>query len=272
MKTDMSQMNLSERHQDILNLAKEKAFLSTDELTRAFGVTSQTIRRDINELCDKGLLRRYHGGAGLASSVENVDYSARQVLHHEDKKRIARLLAQQIPDNASLFINIGTTTEEVAKALSNHRNLRVITNNLNVAAFMSDNPNCEVIVAGGVVRSDRGVIGESTIDFIRQFKVDFGIIGISGIDTDGTLLDYDYREVRVAQAIIENSREIFLATDHAKFSCKPMVRLCHLSEIDALFTDRPPPEEIQTILVNGKVKLFVTAGADDRNAQSKYEA
>jgi DeoR family glycerol-3-phosphate regulon repressor len=265
MKTDASQTNLSQRHQDILGLAKHKAFLSTDELTRTFGVTSQTIRRDINELCDKGLLRRYHGGAGPVSSVENVDYSARQVLHHEDKKRIARMLAEQIPDNASLFINIGTTTEEVAKALNHHRNLRVITNNLNVAAFLSDNPNCEVIVAGGVVRSDRGIIGESTIDFIRQFKVDFGIIGISGIDSDGTLLDYDYREVRVAQAIIENSREIFLATDHAKFSCKPMVRLCQLSEIDALFTDRPPPEEIQSIMQKGKVRLFVSDRTEEQN-------
>ena len=99
---------------------------------------------------------------------------------------------------------------------NNHKNLRVITNNLNVAALLSENPNCEVIVAGGVVRRDRGVIGESTIDFIRQFKVDFGIIGISGIDEDGILLDFDYREVRVAQAIIENARQVFLVTDHTK--------------------------------------------------------
>ncbi|MEI7613229.1 MAG: DeoR/GlpR family DNA-binding transcription regulator [Betaproteobacteria bacterium] len=254
----VSQTNLSPRHQDILGLVKQKGFLSTDELTQTFHVTSQTIRRDINELCEKGLLRRYHGGAGPVSSTENVNYSDRQVLNHEDKQHIAQLLAEQIPDNASLFINIGTTTEEVAKALKNHKNLRVITNNLNVAAFLSENPDCEVIVAGGVVRGDRGVIGESTIDFIRQFKVDFGIIGISGIDIDGTLLDYDYREVRVAQAIIENSREVFLAADHAKFTCKPMVRLCHISEIDALFTDRQPPEEIQSILKDGKVRLFVT--------------
>ena len=259
MKNRISQMNLPPRHQEILELARHKGFLSTDELTKTFQVTSQTIRRDINDLCDKGLLRRYHGGAGLASSIENVNYSARQVLNHEDKKRIALSLAQQIPDNASLFINIGTTTEEVAKALSNHRNLRVITNNLNVAGCLSNNPSCEVIVAGGVVRSDGGIIGESTVDFIRQFKVDFGIIGISGIDSDGTLLDYDHREVRVAQTIIENSRQVFLATDHSKFTSKPMVRLCHISEIDALFTDRQPPEEIKSCLAEGKVKLFVSA-------------
>ena len=258
MKTRVSQMNLNPRHHDILELAKQNGFLSTEELTKIFKVTSQTIRRDINELCGKGLLRRYHGGAGLASSIENVDYLARQVLNHEEKIRIAQMVAEQIPDNASLFINIGTTTEEVAKALSNHKNLRVITNNLNVAALLSESTNCEVIVAGGVVRRDRGVIGESTIDFIRQFKVDFGIIGISGIDDDGTLLDFDYREVRVAQAIIENARQVFLVTDHTKFTRKPMVRLCHITEIDALFTDLQPPEDIRASLIDAKVRLFVT--------------
>ena len=126
-------MNLSQRHLDILEMAKQKGFLPTEEMSRVFNVTAQTIRRDINELCDKGLLRRYHGGAGLASSVQNVDYPTRQVLNHEEKIRIARMVADYIPDNASLFINIGTTTEEVAKALRDHKNLRVITNNLNVA-------------------------------------------------------------------------------------------------------------------------------------------
>ena len=258
MKTRLSQMNLSQRHLDILEMAKQKGFLPTEEMSRVFNVTAQTIRRDINELCDKGLLRRYHGGAGLASSVRNVDYPTRRVLNHEEKIRIARMVADYIPDNASLFINIGTTTEEVAKALRDHKNLRVITNNLNVANVLCDNPSFEVIVAGGVVRSDRGVIGESTIDFVRQFKVDYGIIGISGIDEDGTLLDFDYREVRVAQAIIENARQVVLVTDHTKFSCNPMVRLCHISDIDVLFTDCQPPESILAELGKAKVELHVS--------------
>lgn len=250
-------MNLNPRHQEILALIKRQGFIATETLAQTFQVTAQTIRRDINELCDQGLLRRHHGGAAPISSIENVNYTDRQILNHANKQRIAQRLAEQIPDNASLFINIGTTTEAVAKALSGHKNLRIITNNLNVATHLSANPDNEVIVAGGVVRSDGGVIGESTIDFIRQFKVDYGIIGISGIDTDGTLLDYDYREVRVAQAIIDNAREVFLAADHTKFTCTPMVRLCHIGDIDALFTDRTPPEEIQPILTQSNVRVYV---------------
>lgn len=252
----------SRRRDEILELVRRQGFVTIEALARRFTVTPQTIRRDINELCGAAKLRRYHGGAGLPSSVENLAYATRQVLLLEEKTRIAAELATRIPDRASLYINIGTTTEAVAGALMAHAGLRVITNNLNVASIMSRNPDFEVIVAGGLVRSrDQGIVGEATIDLIRQFKVDFAIIGISGIDRDGTLLDYDYREVRVAQAIVGNARQTFLAADHSKFGRDPMVRLGHVSQLDALFTDRPPPETFQRLLEESDVALHVAGEA-----------
>ena len=114
----------------------------------------------------------------------------------EEKRRIAALVAEHVPDHASVFITIGTTTEEVARALADRAGMRIITNNLNVAWMLRGRENCEVIIAGGVVRQrDGGITSEATIDFIRQFKVDFSIVGISGIDEDGSLLDFDYHEV-----------------------------------------------------------------------------
>ncbi|RMD61993.1 MAG: DeoR/GlpR transcriptional regulator [Alphaproteobacteria bacterium] len=250
------------RQEQILDLVRRRGFVSIDELAQRFGVTTQTIRRDINELCRRALLRRYHGGAGLPSSVENLAYTTRQVLCLEEKRRIARMVSAHIPDHASLFINIGTTTEEIARTLTDHEGLRIITNNLNVASILSSNPGFEVIVAGGVVRSrDRGIVGAATIDLVRQFKVDFGIIGISGIDEDGTLLDFDYQEVRVAQAIIANSRQVFLAADHTKFGRSAMVRLGHISQINALFTDRPPPPAFRDMLNAAEIEVH-TADRD----------
>jgi len=246
------------RQQQIIDLVRQRGFVSIEALAEHFAVTPQTVRRDINQLCDRELLRRYHGGAGLPSSVENVAYKTRQILCHEEKRRIAQLAAQHIPDGASLFINIGTTTEEVAVALLGHSHLRVITNNLHVASILSENDRFEVIVAGGELRSrDRGIIGMATVDFISQFKVDFGIIGISGIDVDGSLLDFDPREVRVSQAIIANSRQVFLVADHSKFGRNPMVRLGSLAEIDAFFTDEPPPRAIADLLAENDVQLFI---------------
>ena len=254
------------RQDEILELVRRHGFVAIEDLAQRFAVTTQTIRRDINELCRQALLRRYHGGAGLPSSVENVAYTARKILCLEEKQRIARRLADYIPDRASLFINIGTTTEEAAKALLDHQGLRVITNNLNVASIMSSNPEFEVIVAGGLVRSrDRGIVGEAAIDMITQFLVDFAIIGISGIDEDGTLLDFDYREVRVAQAIIGNARQVHLVADHTKFGRKPLVRLGHLSQIDAFFTDQAPPPAAARTLEEAGTKLHV-AGESEADA------
>ena len=249
---------LNPRQQELLTQVQREGFASVEALAKQFGVTHQTIRRDINRLASQQLVRRFHGGAGLPSSVENFAYKTRQTLFHVEKRRIAELIARHIPNHSSLFINLGTTTEEVAKALSHHKDLRVITNNLNVAAVMCANPDCEVIVTGGVVRSrDRGIIGESTIDFISQFKVDYGVIGISGIEADGTLRDFDYREVRVAEAIIAHSRKVFLVADHSKFGRRALARLAHLSQITALFTDRAVPADMAAILAEAKTTVYV---------------
>lgn len=259
---DVKHASVVHRHKQMFEIIQEQGFVTVQDLADTFSVTPQTVRRDINTLCAKGLVQRHHGGVGVTFSTENMDYSNRQVLYQAEKQRIARMVAENIPSRSSLFINIGTTTEEVAKALHGHERLRVITNNLNVATILRGNENIETLVAGGLVRHrDCGIVGESAIDFIGQFKADFGIIGISGIDLDGTLLDYDYREVRAAQAIIENSRKVFLVADHSKFGRNAMVRMGTLEDIDALFTDFMPPAPLAEALERSDVQLFVAQPA-----------
>ncbi|MES2076955.1 MAG: DeoR/GlpR family DNA-binding transcription regulator [Pseudomonadota bacterium] len=251
-------MILNPRQRRLLEAVRQKVTMSVEELAQQLGVTPQTVRRDVKHMEEEKLLARYHGGVGLPSSVENIDYSQRQTLNSDAKRAIAKAVAEHVPHGCSLLINIGTTTEEVARALAYHKGLHVVTNNLNVAAILADNSECEVIVAGGVVRGrDRGIVGEATIDFIRQFKVDIGIIGISSIDEDGSLRDFDAREVKVAQTIIEQSREVWLVADQDKFFRKALVRLAHLSQIDILFTDAPPPAALASLLREAKVKVVV---------------
>jgi DeoR family glycerol-3-phosphate regulon repressor len=251
-------MILNPRQRQLLDLVQQSVTVSVDDLARKLDCTPQTVRRDVKQMEEAKLLARYHGGVGLPSSVENIDYSHRQVLHIDAKRRIATAVAAKVRPGCSLLINIGTTTEEVARALVHHQGLRVVTNNLNVAAILSDNPQCEVILAGGVVRGrDRGIVGEATIDFIRQFKVDIGIIGISSIENDGTLRDFDPREVKVAQTIIEQSREVWLVADSDKFGRQALVRMAHLSQIDMLFTDARPPEALTKMLKESDVKVVI---------------
>lgn len=247
------------RRQDlIIELIQKNGFVTTEQLVDHFQVTPQTIRRDLNQLAEGSKVRRHHGGAGIDSSTVNTAYQTRKIMELEAKERIAKELVRHIPDNSSLFINIGTTTETIARALLNHSNLRIVTNNLHVASILSAREDFNVIVAGGEVRNrDGGIVGEATRDFIGQFKMDFGIIGISGIHTDGSLLDFDYREVRVAQTIIANSGKVLLAADHSKFGRNAMVRLGDITQADHFFTDQDPPAEIQQMLRENAVELHV---------------
>ena len=253
-------MTPTPRQSDLIELVRTQGPQSIESLAERFQVTLQTVRRDVTRLAEAGLLARFHGGVRLpGSTTENIAYRQRQAIATQGKQRIAQAIAQRIPEGSSVFMNIGTTIEAVAHELLQHRDLRVITNNLHVAGLLSTNPNCEVILAGGVVRaSDQGITGEATVDFIRQFKVDIGLIGISGIELDGTLRDFDYREVRVARTIIEQSRQVWLAADQSKFQREAMVRLAHLSEIDTIFTDGTPPPSIQQLLAQHQVQC-VTA-------------
>ena len=254
-------MTPNPRQSLLLDEVRARGSVSVEALAEQFGVTLQTVRRDVKLLSGAGLLARFHGGVRVPSSTtENIAYRQRQQLNESAKQRIARAVAAAVPHGCSLIINIGTTTEAIARELLHHKGLRVITNNLNVAAILSDNPECEVIVAGGVVRSrDRGIVGEVTVDFIQQFKVDIGLIGISGIEADGSLRDFDYREVKVARAIIEHSREVWVAADHSKFNRPAMVELARFDQIDSLFTDTAPPLPFPALLAAAGVNC-VTCG------------
>jgi DeoR family glycerol-3-phosphate regulon repressor len=252
-------MNSNPRQLKLLAAVQAHGTMTVEALAEQLGVTLQTVRRDVQRMADEGLLARFHGGVRLpGSTIENIAHQQRVTLHAGGKAAIARAVAREVPNGCSLLINIGTTTEAIARELLGHKGLRVITNNLNVATILSPNPDCEVIVAGGVVRArDLGIIGEPAIDFIRQFKVDIALIGISGIEADGSLRDFDYREVKVAQTIIEHSREVWLAADQSKFHRAAMVELATLAQVDRLFTDQPPPEPFPKLLADAGVRCVV---------------
>jgi DeoR family glycerol-3-phosphate regulon repressor len=236
---------LSFRQTEILEIARAEGRVVVEDLAQRFDVTLQTIRRDLTDLADAGHLDRVHGGAIARTGVANIGYEQRRRMNEAAKTAIARACAAAIPDNSSLILNLGTTTEAVARELIHHRNITVVTNNINVANILAANPGCEVMVAGGMLRrSDGGLVGELTTQFIEQFKVDTAVIGTSALDADGDLLDFDLAEVRVSRAIIRQARKRILVTDHSKLDRSAPARICSLSELDMVVTDRPFPEAL----------------------------
>ena len=232
----------TERQAHILEIVREEGFASIEHLSTRFDVTQQTIRRLVNALCDQGLLRRIHGGVSLPVQNQNLAYGSRQGLNANAKQRIAHATAKFIPDGASLMIGLGTTPEYVARALSHRQDLRVITNNLNVAAAFAQNPDVEISIAGGTLRPlDRDIVGEPAARFFADFRADYGIFGVGGVDQDGTLLDFHAGEVLARQAIVANSRVAVLVADTTKFGRNATVRGGRLDECHHLFTDGPLP-------------------------------
>ncbi len=252
-------MLISPRHSEILKLIRRHGRVTVDDLVDRFSVSSQTIRKDLEALSRRNQVMRFHGGAMLPSGVVNLEYEKRRQLAHAEKDTIGRAVAELIPDNASVFLNVGTTTEAVGNHLRGHKNLMVIADNVNVANVLRVNPGLEVIIAGGVVRSSDGaIVGEAAVDFVRQFKVDYAIIGVSAIDRDGSLMDFDFREVKVAQAIMANARNIVLAADSTKFERTAPVRIAGIEEVDFFVTDHCGNEEVRKICENCDIRLIET--------------
>ena len=250
-------MKQSLRHQQIIDLVTQTGYISTEELVNVFNVTSQTIRRDLNELAEQGLIRRHHGGAASPSSIENSDYQERKYFFSKEKQAIAQRVASLIKNGSSLFIDIGSTPEAVAHALLQHQNLRIVTHNLNAAHILMEKSDFDITIAGGNLRDDGGIIGEATVAFLSQFRLDYGILGISAIDEDGTLLDYDFHEVQVKRVLINASRKVFLPVDHSKFNRHAIVRLGSIGDLDVLLTDSQPSEKITQLLQQNNVQLEI---------------
>lgn len=228
-----------------MDYIREHGSVQVDQLSNHLRVTPQTIRRDLNQLYEQQLLQRVHGGAVVKDNVENLGYGARKILMAEEKSDIAQRVAELLPDNSSLFINIGTTTERVAEYLFQRKGMLVITNNMNVASMLWPAPGLEVMITGGSIRrADGGIVGSSAEEFIDNFKVDYAIIGCSAIDNDGDFFDFDLREVRVTRTIIQHARSVILVTDSMKFDRRAPIRIGNLAAIETLVTDDGIPGEM----------------------------
>ena len=248
------------RLNDILGLARRHGKVTTDSLANSFGVTVQTARRDLNALCVAGHLVRVYGGAILPSGTQNIGHDDRIVLHSDGKDRMAAAVSRRIPDGASVFLDIGTTLEAVARRLSEHRDLLVVTNNLHAGNALANAPGVDLILTGGLLRpSDGGLVGETTAEFVRQFRPDYALLGASAISDDGDALDYDFREVRVAQTVIGLARHSYLMADHSKFARSAPVRIGQVADFDAFVTDAPPPERLADLCRQGVCEIVIAA-------------
>lgn len=255
---------LNERQEFILEKLKDIGNVQVDDLASSFEVTTQTIRRDLSELCDRGLAARIHGGAKRAISTSTVAYEQRRSIDTNAKNLIAQQAATLIGNDCSVALNIGTTTEQVASAIKYHKGLTVITNNINVVHSLRGSRIKSLITVGGEVRlSDGAIVGSEAVESFRNYRVDFAVIGASSLDEDGSVLDFDPREVAVARAILANARQRILVCDSSKFNVSATHRICHIGELDYVVTNAVLPCEFEETARHSNTKIILTDTPND---------
>jgi DeoR family glycerol-3-phosphate regulon repressor len=250
--------NMNQRQQEILKLVRELGYVSLEMLADKFKLSQQTVRRDIIFLNDHNLVQRHHGGAGLMPGKDRLAYPNRKGRNADAKELIGKMIASQIPNGASIFIDIGTTMAAVAESLVNHKNLKIITNHIDIVYTLCEKTDFEIILTGGLVRNrDRAISDEYTAEFLQKFRVGYGIFGIGSLTDDGQLLDYHYRDAQASRAAMEISTKKFAGVDHSKFNANALMPFAHVSEIDAIFTDKHPGDAVSKLIHDSNVALHV---------------
>ncbi len=250
-----------DRQAIIAEMLKARDFLSVEELAQRFEVTTQTIRRDINGLCEQGVARRRHGGvtgpAPGSALGGNISFRDRAVLNLAAKQRIGAAVARQVPDGACISFGIGTTPQIVADCLSGHHGLRIVTNNLPLALAAAQNTDFEVAIAGGTIRAnDLDVCGPAGEELFSAYLADIAIFGVGGVDADGSLLDYSREEVRIREVMRRHSRRSFLVLDASKFGRVAHVRGGRIEDVSAVFCDAELPTAIRDRLAQSGTAIM----------------
>ena len=265
-------MDATTRQNEIIELLNTQDRVEVEDLAQRFGVSLQTVRTDLRDLSQRGALSRVHGGAVRVSSAATRAYADRRKLNAAGKLAMAAEAAELIPEDCSITLNIGTSTEQVARALSGHRGLTVISNNINIINMMMGGEARELILVGGAVRqSDGAIVGEDAVEFISRYKVDFAIIGASALDADGAIMDHDGREVSVARAILKNARTRVLVCDHSKFDRSAPVRICDVADLDLVITDAPVPDAFAEAARMAGTRILIAGQSENENESDEND-
>lgn len=249
---------LNERQASLLGIVQIQGFATVEWLAERFVVSAQTIRRDIIHLDRRGLLQRFHGGAGALKGSVRLGYAEKQSLAVDAKDAIAAIAAGRVPEGATVFLDVGTTVEAAAKALAGYRRLRVFTNSMASAMHLAGRNGIEVVVTGGSLRgADGSLVGDGATALLRDLRFDLALIGISGWDEDGAPMDFDLDKIAVKRTAISRARQTLVLCDAGKFERGAVARVVPASAISALVTDRTPPPALSEKLNQADVEIVV---------------
>ncbi len=254
----MSEIITIDRRVKILDILNSSGQVAVNELSKIFDVSEVTIRNDLSQLENKGLLIKTRGGALKIQSVgidQHLNEKAK--INSKDKQAIGKKAAEIINDNETIIIDSGTTTVEIAKNLAGKKNLTVVTNALNIASQLI-NDDIRVIVLGGLMRSNSlSLVGPIAENSIKNFYCDKCFIGVDGIDSASGIFTPIPEEASLNKLMIEYSKEVVVVTDSSKFKRKSFGFIAPISKVNMIITDSKIPEDEFTNLQNMGIKVIL---------------
>ncbi len=254
-------MTQHERHAQIAALLRHEGTVRIATLAKTFAVTTETVRRDLDELAESGLLQRTYGGGASRSLTDEPGIGVRSRTHATERGMIARAAARMVEPGDALMIDCGSTTRSFAQMLAARElRLTVVTNCLGVAKALGADPHCRTILCcGDYVPGEDGVYGASAVDFIRRFKANKAFIGAGGVTREG-VTDADSLGCAVKRAMIDNAERTVLLVDSSKYEAAQFERVCPLGDIDAMVSEARPPKPLAASLKSAGVHVEVAAG------------
>lgn len=224
----------------IMDILQRFGSIRVNDAAEDLGVSAATIRRDLQALEDKGLLRRVYGGALLTgtSTTFEYPYNDKVGLQADEKIRIARAAAMEVADGESVFLDSGTTAFQLAQCLRKKRNLTIATVDLSIASLVYD-PTTQLILTGGIVRQGYNVlVGSTAENFIRDMRVDKAFLTADAVDLDFGISNTNYLEAGVKSQVAHAGRKVILIADHSKFGMMALTKLCDLKDVQMVITDQ----------------------------------
>lgn len=241
-----------ERRNEILKLIQEKHTVYVNTLSRQFGVTEETIRRDLERLEKAGSVVRTHGGAMLLSAnTTKLEQSAniRKRTNTKEKTAIANLVANMVSDGDDIMLDDSSTSLFVVRALQKKRNLTVITNSLEILLEVTDRSDWNVMGTGGVLRErSMSFVGNQAENMISNYYVDKAIISCKGFDLNRGFTESTEPSALVKRCMLNAAKEVILAVDSSKFGLVSFVQIGQINRLSAIVTDKEPSEEYLSTL------------------------
>ncbi len=254
------------RKEQILSILREKKSVRILDLSKQLRVSRETVRKDIMEMEEEGLLKKTYGGAVLDEANTETDYERRRAENEEKKEKIAERAYQFIEPGDTIYLDYGTSSYALAKKLVDFEDLTVVTNSIPIVNLLIRSSGIQLIILGGNVRKNEdSLFGTFGLNNAKEIFVDLGFFGCAGIDIKSGVTNYHMGEIEISKAMLHHSKTVILLADETKFGKSALYKTSDLKDLDIVITTDVKDSEVEEEFLKQNIEIIKTEGTDQHD-------